>query len=185
MTRVWLSGWEWECCGDPFTVGDLVDFGIQSRTVDAFLIDTLGVELAATVDAAESHHEEEYTDRVRGRVAAVHAVTQDSIQRWSLRRPGHGAPPDAVMPPDGKQWPLNGLSLGNGVFVGSRPTRYISESVPVPNSAALVPVRGVRLPREREDDTPVDRSGDPPPERLIRTQPGWLVDVDEQAVAEQ
>ena len=177
MTRVWLSGREWGCCGDPFAVGDEVDFGIQARTVDAFLIDTLGAELAATVDAAESHHEEEYTDRVRGRVAAVHAVTQESIERRSLRRPGHGAPPDAVMPPDGEEWPSKGLSLGNGVFVGSRPTRHISENVPVPNSATLVPVRGVRLPGEREDDTPVDRTGDPPPERRVRTQPGWLVDV--------
>ena len=22
MTRVWLSTWEWACCGDPFAVGD-------------------------------------------------------------------------------------------------------------------------------------------------------------------
>jgi hypothetical protein len=27
-----LADWEWVCCGDPFTVGDDVDFGIQTRT---------------------------------------------------------------------------------------------------------------------------------------------------------
>lgn len=181
MTRVWLSKWEWECCGDPFAIGDLVDLGIHTRTVDAFLIDALGAGLAATVDAMESHHEEEYTDRVRGRVAAVHAVTQDSIQRWSLRRPGHGAPPDAVMPPDGEEWPLRVVSSAGGFAVGAQPSRYIIESIPVPNSATLVPVRGVRLLGEREDETPVDRTGDPPPERRVRTQPGWLVDVVEHA----
>nr|WP_104125915.1 hypothetical protein [Cryobacterium sp. Y57] len=63
----------------------------------------LGPELIATVDAMESHHEEAFTDRVRGRVVAVHAVTQDVIERRSLRLPGHGAPPESIMPADGDE----------------------------------------------------------------------------------
>jgi hypothetical protein len=84
MTRVWLNDWEWACCGRPFAVGDEVDFAIRTRTPDPFLTELLGQTLAATVDAVESHHEERYTDRVRGRVVAVHAVTHEVEQRQSL-----------------------------------------------------------------------------------------------------
>ncbi|HKP07777.1 MAG TPA: DUF6578 domain-containing protein [Microbacterium sp.] len=177
MTRVWLTDWEWACCGTPFAVGDEVDFVIRSRTADAFLTDLLGETLAATVDAIESHHEEEFvTDRVSGRVVAVNAVTHEVEERQSLRRPGHGAPPDAVMPPEGEEWPMVTRDLGGGVFAGSRPSRYVTEIAPVPNTAALEPVRGVRL--EAGADAPVSAVGDLPPERTTRAFAGWLVDVE-------
>jgi hypothetical protein len=59
MTRLWLTKWEWACCGDAFAIGDEVDFGIETRTPHAAVSDVLGPELVATVDAMESHHEEE------------------------------------------------------------------------------------------------------------------------------
>lgn len=80
MTRVWLTPWEWACCGEPFTVGDEVDFSIRSRE-SALLVDTLGTERASSVGALESHHEHEYADRVRGRVAAVQEVTHEVVER--------------------------------------------------------------------------------------------------------
>ncbi|MEZ3160191.1 DUF6578 domain-containing protein [Microbacterium sp. BWT-B31] len=182
MTRVWLTSWEWGCCGDAFTVGDDVDFGIRTRSPASQLAETLGSALVATVDAIESHHEEEFADRVRGRVTAVHAVSREVVERRSLRRPGNGAPPDASMPADGEEWPMTGRDLGNGVFVGSRPTRYMIEIVPVPDSAVLQPVLGVRLPATHEHQPPpaaVDLTADPPSERRSRSLAGWLVDVDE------
>jgi hypothetical protein len=179
MTRVWLNDWEWACCGKPFAVGDEVDFGIRARTADPFLTDLLGDALAATVDAVESHHEEEFVaDRVRGRVVAVNALTHEVEERRSLRRPGHGAPPDAVMPPDGEEWPMVTRDLGGGAFAGSRPSRYVTEIVPVPDTAALEPVPGVRL--EAGADVPDPSVGDPPRERTTRAFAGWLVDVEDQ-----
>ena len=178
MTRVWLTEWEWACCGNGFAVGDEVDFGIESRTPDSFLTGLLGPTIAATVHAVESHHEAEFADRVRGRVTAVHAVTHDVEQRRSLRRPGHGAPPDAVMPPEGEEWPMIARDLGDGVFAGSRPSRFVIEIVPVPDTAALEPVPGVRL-SSAEDDASVPSVGGPLPDETTRQLAGWLVDVDD------
>jgi hypothetical protein len=184
MTRVWLAEWEWACCGDAFTIGDEVDFGIESREPTSTLAETLGTELVATVDAIESHHEYEFADRVRGRVVAVQAVTHEVVERRVLRRPGHGAPPNAVMPADGEEWPMTGRELGNGVFVGARPSKYMIELVPVPDSAALERARGVRLPAEH-DEPPrpaPEFASDPPPERRTRSLAGWLVDIEEHPV---
>lgn len=182
MTRVWLTKWEWECCGDAFGVGDEIDFGIEIRGPHPALADELGQELAATVDAMESHHEEEFADRVRGRVVAVYAVTREVVHRRSLRRPGHGAPLDAAMPADRDEWPLVGEGLEGGVFLSSRPSRYIIEVEPVPHTAVLVPTQGVRLPVAQQDQplaSVAESSADPSPEWQGRTLAGWLVDVQE------
>jgi hypothetical protein len=185
MTRVWLTGWEWGCCGDPFAVGGLVDFGIASRSVDNWLVGILGATLAGTVDAVESHHEEEFPDRVRGVVEAVYEVSQDFVDRRELRRPGRGARRDAVAPDDGEEWPPPLRELSSGVFIGTYRSRYIVVSEPVPGTAALHPVRGVRVAAEPADTTAPDepRAGGPPPEspveRRTRRYSGWLVDVDE------
>jgi len=182
MTRVWLGEWEWACCGDPFAVGDDVDFGIETRDPSSILAETLGPALVVTVDAIESHHESEFSDRVRGRVTAVHAVTHEVVERRTLRRPGHGAPQTASMPADGEEWRTTRRDLGNGVFVGSSPSRYVIEVVPVPGSAALEPARGVGLAapaREGHPSSFADFTTDPSPERSSRSHIGWLVDVEE------
>lgn len=182
MTRVWLTEGEWACCGDAFAVGDDVDFGVTTRTPDPSLVELLGSALIATVDAVESHHEEEFDDRVRGRVTAVRAVTHEVEARRSLRRPGHGAPPDAVLPPDGEEWPMVRRELGGGVFVGSQPSRYVTEIVPLPGTTTLEPARGVRLPSSEGVAPPQPESNsisDAPGERKTRSLAGWLVDIDE------
>ena len=186
MTRVWLTEWEWACCGDAFAVGDDVDFGIATRDARSQLTETLGPQLVATVDAIESHHEEEIPDRVQGRVTAIHAVTREVVERRSLRRPGHGAPLDAVIPSDGDEWPMTGLELGNGMFIGTRPSRYVITAEPVPDSAVLEPAPGVRLPAAEPEESPTFvAEPDPPPERRTRSYVGWLVDVDEDQPASQ
>ncbi len=181
MTRVWLSEWEWACCGEAFAVGDDVDFGIETWTPHPALAEELGPALVATVDAIESHHEEEFDNRVRGRVVAVHAVTREVIERRSLRRPGHGAPLSTVMPPDSEEWPVAGRDLGDGVFMVSRPSRFVTEIVPVADTAVLEPARGVPLPAEQDETPPTieELTSDPLPERRRRALAGWLVDIDE------
>lgn len=109
-------------------------------------------------------------------------MTQEVIERRSLRRPGHGAPGDAVMPDDGEEWPSVGRDLGNGVFVGSRPSRYVIEAVPVANSAALTAIDGVRLPLSDQDEPLPSRTeltSDSSHPRSVRSLTGWLVDVEE------
>ncbi|MBA8817506.1 hypothetical protein FHX48_002611 [Microbacterium halimionae] len=183
MTQVWLTHWEWACCGDAFACGDDVDFGVRTRAAHSVLADELGADLAATVDAIESHHEEEFPDRVRGRVTAVNVVTREVRERRSLRKPGHGAPLSAEMPAAGEAWPNNRMELGNGVWAGARPSRYVIEVVPVPGTVALSPVRGVRLSEAESDDSLPsfpDSTTVPRPERTVRVSIGWLVDVDEE-----
>lgn len=133
MTRVWLSAREWACCGDPFAVGDEVNFVIGRRAPSECFVRDLGAELSATVDAFEARHPERpVDDRVRGRVVAVQIVLQETVHRFTLRHPGYGAPPDAEMPAEGELWPLAGRDLGNGLFVGTRTTRWMRESEPLP-----------------------------------------------------
>lgn len=183
VTRVWLSDWEWACCGDPFTVGDVVDFGIETRSPGPDLADTLGSTLFATVEAVESHHEESFADRVRGQVVAVQVVTHEVIERRSLRRSGHGAPLTATVPLQGEEWPFsNRRELGNGMYMGTQPSRYVIEVVAVSDTAEAKPVSGVRV-RSSEDDEPLpslaELTSDPPPEQRRRSLVGWLVDVQE------
>lgn len=175
MTRVWLSHWEWACCGDPFAVGDEIDFGIATRD-PAGLTEQLGQERAATVQAWESHHEQEYADRVRGRVVAVHEVTHEVLERkfhysfdraarsrFSAQPGAEGASRDGL-PPRGQL------------------TRESVRIEPVPGTTELVPVRGVRL-ASRELGEPgaalTAEREEIPDERRRRALSGWLVDVDE------
>lgn len=86
------------------------------------------------------------------------------------------------MPAEGEEWPIVGRALG-GAFVGGRPSRYMIELVPVPETAALVPVRGVRSSGAEQDEPPspmTESHAGPPPERRTRSLAGWLVEVDEQ-----
>ncbi|WP_045278523.1 DUF6578 domain-containing protein [Microbacterium oxydans] len=154
MTRVWLSRWEWACCGDPFAVGDRVDFGIWTRDPTS-LVEMLGPELVVTVAALESHHEEEYADRVRGRVLAAYEVTHEVLERRFRYSPGLGA--------------------------RSNLRRESVRIEPVPGTTRLEQV--VHVPsRVREGVEAVTREssgeGEAHEERRRRVQSGWMVDVD-------
>ncbi|MDU0345874.1 DUF6578 domain-containing protein [Microbacterium sp. KSW2-29] len=181
-TRVWLDTWEWACCGEPFEVGDAVDLLIATRAPSPRFVEGVGPELAATVDAIESHHQETTStpeDRVRGRVHAIHGVAQDHVEVRHLRRPGFGAPPDAEMPAEGEEWPFSGRDLGNGLLIGSRPSKWMIESVPIPGAVTLVPRE--RVPRkatgEEGSEAPPVEDAEPPAERRTTFVVAWVVDV--------
>lgn len=164
-------------------VGDTVEFLIGSRSVPPLFARQLGSECAATIDALEERHPQTPTDDVvRGRVRDVYTVAQQHVERFTLRRPGHGAPADAQMPAEGELWPLAGRNLGDGLFIGSRPTRWMVTSEALPGAVTLTPC--VRVPEVRGDSDPAvgrnELDGSEPAERTVVTQIGWLVDVDEQ-----
>lgn len=180
VTRVWLETWEWACCGEPFGVGDEVDLLVGTRTPSPAFVESVGPELAATIDAIESHHQETSTtpeDRVRGRVLGIQAVVQEHLETRHLRRPGFGAPPDAEMPAEGEEWPFDGRDLGNGFMVGSRPSKWMIESVPVPGAVTLAPRD--RVPRQASgaDAAPHTEEPEPPTERRTTSVVAWIVDV--------
>jgi hypothetical protein len=182
MIRVWLTGWEWACCGPEFAMGDDVDLGIATPRRDSSLAELLGPSSVATVDAVESHHEERFADRVRGRAVGVYAVTHEVRERRSLRRPGYGAPTDAAMPADGGEWPVVRRDLGGGFLADSRPSRYVTEIAPLPDTLLLEPAHGVRIPSARKKARSASAGvsdTDLPADRRVRSLAGWLVDVED------
>lgn len=180
-TRVWLESWEWQCCGDPFAVGDEVDLLVDTRTPSAAFVEDAGAALAATIDAIESHHQETpdvAEDRVRGRVDSIHAVVQEHVERRHLRRPGFGAPPDARMPAEGEEWPFSGRDLGSGLMIGTRPSRWTIESSRVPGAVTLVARDRVPDRPTDTDPAPLDQTEEPPAERRAEFVVAWVVDVE-------
>ena len=153
-TRVWLSDWEWDCCGDPFSAGDRVTLDV-SREVGPWYREMLGLQLAEGIAAVESHHDEPGPERLTGVVTAIHGVTIDHSERREPR--AHHQPPER-------------LSHGNGVWAtaGSRDP-YVTIFEPIPGTARLHPAPHV--PWAPRDDSPVE----PPPPRGLS---GYLVDID-------
>ncbi|MCP2636249.1 hypothetical protein K0817_006655 [Microbacterium sp. HD4P20] len=144
MERVWLTGWEWDCCGDPFTVGDRIDLNV-SREVRGWFTEMLGPELADSLDAIESHHDEPGPDRLTGTVTAIHAVTLEHAERREPR-PDHPPLPEPV-------------EMGEGVWLTIGPRDpWVTVIEPIPGTAALVPAPGVPWhPRDDESASSAPR----------------------------
>lgn len=83
--RVWLDSWEWSCCGTPFGAGDTAHLNVD-RPINAALADLLGPDLAHTIDAVESHHEDGGANRLSGSVTAVRGAVVDYIERRVPRK---------------------------------------------------------------------------------------------------
>ena len=159
--RVWLHSWEWNCCGDPFTVGDTVTLNVD-RGPDAWLRESVGAELASTIDAVESHHEDGGGERLAGTVAAVRGVALEYTETRMPRPPR----PDGLTTP-----PRIALSGGGWSAVRPDPQPYVVVSEMVPDSARLVDVPRVPWP-PRESEPEYD--GQARPAGLT----GYLVDFE-------
>jgi hypothetical protein len=70
---VWLSAWEWSCCGEPFETGSEVTLGV-SADVGEWFVKTLGEVLASSLDGVEMHHENDPLPQVTGVVTGITAV---------------------------------------------------------------------------------------------------------------
>ncbi len=55
--RVWIDNWQMQCCGDPFRVGQQVQFSTTSNVDRDFLGVVLGAEAAAALTDYEDHHD--------------------------------------------------------------------------------------------------------------------------------
>src|SRR5436189_3417347 len=89
---VWLTSWEWECCGDEFGIDDEVTWGLlpASPRLRDWLAVPLGSETVAAITHDEAHHGGAEFGPVRmptvGRVGEIKAVFWDSGPR-SARDP--------------------------------------------------------------------------------------------------
>lgn len=56
LRRVWIDGWQMQCCGRPFRVGEQVQFLTTSDVDRDFLGVVLGHDAAAALTNGEDHH---------------------------------------------------------------------------------------------------------------------------------
>lgn len=137
--RIWLSRWEWACCGDPFEVGSRVRLRVRHGVREEHAAE-LGPDLGDTIDAVETHHDDEPLPEVVGVVTGIHVVhfIMTTTQVPRPVRP-HRPRPD----------------LGGGFTAGSPARPFITTQTPAPGTARLQKVD--RLPWK----PPVgDRGGD-------------------------
>lgn len=78
MTVVWVDGWQMQCCGEPFSVGDTIRWtvGEPLSTTHVGLIPSIGIK----VDHTEEHH---------GSATAAVVGTVQSIRLVHDLPPGH------------------------------------------------------------------------------------------------
>ncbi|RZU50087.1 hypothetical protein EV385_1850 [Krasilnikovia cinnamomea] len=74
--NVWVDGWQMQCCGEPFSVGSDVSWTLRWEPDWEWLSVLLGDQGAASMDAAEDHHEDvpEGTPETVGTVRSITAV---------------------------------------------------------------------------------------------------------------
>lgn len=73
---VWVDGWQIECCGEPFGVGDTVTWRLDDQPDVDWLSAALDPATARDISYSEDHHggaPEEYPAR-RGTVVAIQAA---------------------------------------------------------------------------------------------------------------
>ena len=78
---VWVSSWQMECCGDPFAVGDRVEWTAE-ETDDEWFAAALGPEMAGRITHSEEHHDD-------GREGLLHisGVVVSIAQAWCAYGP--------------------------------------------------------------------------------------------------
>ncbi len=57
MALVWYSAWQMQCCGQPFSVNDRVEWNLAEDPDVDWLEAAIGLDLAVHVTHQEDHHE--------------------------------------------------------------------------------------------------------------------------------
>lgn len=70
---VWVPGWEFECCGEEFAVGDVVQW-TATMVLDDYFVGFLGEALGSEVKYRESHHLPVDAVPLTGRVLSIRSV---------------------------------------------------------------------------------------------------------------
>jgi hypothetical protein len=86
---IWMDGWEFECCGEPFEVGSPVRWmlGVVDRAGKERVAALLGEAEASRLTHYETHHgphDDEVLTYATGTVAAITAVYQSYDDRGRL-----------------------------------------------------------------------------------------------------
>ncbi len=70
---VWVDGWQLQCCGESFSVGDVVTWTLSSELDREWLSNAIGPTPANSVTHAEDHHGAlpESCQGATGRVTAI------------------------------------------------------------------------------------------------------------------
>lgn len=76
-TKVWVDGWQMQCCGDPFGVGDTIAWTTTSEVDHGFLASVVGEDVARQVEQYEDHHDlnDGPLSELAGTVEAIEAVS--------------------------------------------------------------------------------------------------------------
>lgn len=77
---VWVDDWQFECCGEPFSVGNRVTWSLAKPDTE-WLSTVLGAAEGARVTHAEDHHETLPTVTGRGTIRAIREVHYRSAPR--------------------------------------------------------------------------------------------------------
>lgn len=72
---VWVDGWQLDCCGEPFAVGDTVAWRLRDDPDVAWLSTVLEPAVARRVAHAQEHHDEMPAPVRRARVVAIEAAS--------------------------------------------------------------------------------------------------------------
>jgi hypothetical protein len=103
--RVWVDQWQQECCGEPFAVGDTVEWNLEPMVeeVRAFHRAMLGDEVADQITDAEERHGPSDADDdsglplVRGIVRSIERVCYTQDPRYlASEDTGEDVPPAIV-----------------------------------------------------------------------------------------
>jgi len=94
--RIWLENWEWECCGEPFSLGSEVVWGLipMGDELRSWLATPLGADAVTAITHYETHHadgDDVEPTPTRGRVDSIDAVY------WKLA-PHRGGDPRVLYP---------------------------------------------------------------------------------------
>jgi hypothetical protein len=185
---LWLSSDDWECCGKPFATGDAVTFPVWpvAAVRKAWLVETVGSDLAARIHAVEQHHDGAAApDRLSGTVVRSATVSVPSRLILTERPP---VPPGITSP--GSRF---SASPDSPVFAELRPSRYVMhhEVVPGPpvvHETPLIPPESeqnhaqiraeVRAARAAEAAAEATPGTVPPPGEVEPRLVGYLVELD-------
>lgn len=123
LVPVWMDYWQYECCGDPFAVGDRVHWTLQPADLE-FLAPPLGALLPDwRADDLPLIRVDDPTVVGRGDLAVVLAPGR-SHRVGLLAEDHHGAMPE-------------GAPATTGTVATIRVVRWRSDGLPVPGSAEL------------------------------------------------
>lgn len=101
MALVWYSAWQMECCGEPFSVDDCVEWNLTEEPDVDWLKAAVGSDLAVQVTHHEDHHELDKNAVARkGRVRSIRcAYSRYAPAPGGGGRPLYPLPGSAVIRP--------------------------------------------------------------------------------------